>query len=126
MRTSNRLQHIEQNGFALVMSLIIIAVAAVVVVGFLGTAGHDRLTAETGGERYRAELAAGSGLEGAKKALTAISSGISKSANDYFLVTTSNDSNSVPYYFVGTADGGSVASPTAQYYPLYAGGTTQS
>lgn len=117
-------QRSEQTGFALVMTLIMVALTAIIVIGFLGNAASDRVAADTSGGRYRAELAAASGLEGAKKVLTAISSGTSKSANDYFIVTTSSDSNNVPYYFIGTADGGSVGSPTAQDHPLYSGGAT--
>ena len=131
MSSHNFTRRLEQTGFALVITLILVAVVAVIVVGFLGHAVNDRATAATGGERFRAELAAQSGLEAAK-GLAAMTpsptpSGplVSKTANDYFIVTSSSDANGVPYYFVGCADGGTVSAPTAQYYPLYSGGTIQ-
>ncbi|MEY2539816.1 MAG: hypothetical protein QOG67_3556 [Verrucomicrobiota bacterium] len=118
--------------FALVVTLLMVVLAAVIVVGLLANASSDRNTAASVADRYKAEIAAETGLEAAKKALSAISSdGYSRTMNDHFVVVSSPDANGVPYLFIGCAedpnnDGKSdYAKPAIQYFPLYAGGQTQ-
>lgn len=59
----------SNNGFALVITLIMLVLAAVVSVAFITNASLDRLTANSFSKRTRAEMAAQSGLAAALNAL---------------------------------------------------------
>src|SRR5439155_27291380 len=69
--TSSHPQCRDARGFALVVTLIMLVLAAVTVVALLSNASLDRGTAKSGEDRYQAELATQNGLEAAKKALLA-------------------------------------------------------
>jgi hypothetical protein len=121
----------RRNGFVLVITLIMAALVAVIVIGLLTSASLERSTATSYDQRYQAELAAESGLEAAKQALYAIpASGTSQTMNDGFIVVSYNNASGVPYYYVGSAVPTSTASPTPtpsiQYFPLFSGGSQSS
>src|SRR2546430_2660879 len=80
-------------GFALVVTLIMLVLAAVIVITLLSNASLDRVTARSTDDRYQAELAAQNGLEAAKKALTASpDSATSVTSDDNFLVLRADGS----------------------------------
>lgn len=62
--------HKGDRGFALVITLIMVVLAAIIAVGLLVSASLDRLTANAFSKRLRAELAAQSGLAAALNALS--------------------------------------------------------
>src|SRR4051794_36426777 len=93
-----------RRGFALVITLIMLVLAAVIAVGLLNNAATDRSTARSLNHRYGASLAVETGLEAAKKALTA--------SPDATTSVTSDDS-----FLVLRADGGQTnASGTKDCY----------
>ncbi len=125
--TSSRFR---ESGFALVITLIMVVLAAVLVIGFLVSASSDRSSASTYDQSYQAQLAAESGLEAAKEALRALptAGATPQTQNDSFIVLSENDPNNVPYYYIGSANPNSSGpnayqNPTIQYFPLYSGGT---
>src|SRR5689334_6559124 len=116
----------SREGFALIVTLIMVVLAAVIVVALLTSASADRSTATSVADRYKADMAAATGLEAAKKALSAISAdGYSRTMNDHFIVVSSADANGVPYYFVGCSDDANndgnndYTKPAIQYFALY-------
>lgn len=118
----------RDRGFALVITLIMVALAAVMVVALLVNASLERTTATSYANRLNAELAVQNGLEAAKKALTGSpSGGTSITADDAFLVLradgtqTNSAGNKDAYYFLAKAQPG--AANTVDCYPLFAGGT---
>ena len=120
------------SGFALVITLMMVVMIAVLAVALLNNASLDRLTSAAYDERYEAELAAQSGLEAAKQALFAVSgnSTTPQTQNDSFVVVSENSTN-VPYFFIGAANPTSAAAnayqtPKIQYFALYSGGPTPS
>ncbi len=120
----------REKAFALVVTLIMIVLAAVVVIGLLASSSADRSTASQYDQRFQAELAAQSGLEAAKQALLALPnpSATSQTQNDSYIVVSVSDTNNVPYYYIGSAnpsstDPAAYKTPAIQYFPLYSGGT---
>lgn len=114
--------------FALVVTLIMLVLAAVIAVGLLTSASLDRTTARSVDDRYHAELALQSGLEAAKKALAASPSiAASVTSDDAFLVLRSDGAQTNAsgtkdtYYFLAQARPGEAN--TVDCYPLFAGGT---
>jgi hypothetical protein len=117
------------SGFALIITLIMLSLAAVIAVVLLTNASIDRTTATSFNQRFAAEVAAQNGLEAAKKALVASpSTAKAVTADDDFLVlradgtqknstTGANDA----YYFIARARAGS--SGIVDCYPLFSGGT---
>lgn len=118
-----------------------VVLAAIIVVVFLTNTSLDRTTAGSVTDRYKAELAAQSGLEAAKQALFAYPTanpgvapeGNPRTQNDHFIVTSSTDPTGVPYFFVGCAkdpnNSGAAddyTKPAIEYFPLYSGGKLQS
>src|SRR5438046_2283119 len=73
----------SHHGFALVITLIMIALAAVVSVAFLTSTSTERLTSNSFSKRARAEMAAQSGLAAALNRLAG--------ANDFRFVTAVGD-----------------------------------
>jgi hypothetical protein len=106
------------SGFALVVTLIMLVLAAVIVITLLSSASLDRGTAKFGEERYQAELATQNGLEAAKKALTAspdLAVGTPLTATDNFLVVRADaGKGKPPYYYLSKPATGSIT-----YYPLF-------
>lgn len=140
MRLKLTIRH--SRGFTLIITLVMVALAAILVIGLLVSASSDRLTAVSYDQRLQAELAAQSGLEAAKQALYAIPSPTptpsavplalkSRTQNDDFIVVASPDPNgtSCPYYFIGCAEDPTIIgntdylNPAIRYYPLFSGGT---
>jgi Tfp pilus assembly protein PilX len=125
----------EKEGFALVITLIMVVLAAVITIALLANATTDRSIAASLTDRYQAELAAQCGLEAAKDALQANATiggaPTPRTQNDDFIVVSAADANAVPYYFVGSCNDATnsgtsnYASPGIQYFPLFSGGTTQ-
>jgi type II secretory pathway pseudopilin PulG len=115
-------------GFALVVTLIMLVLAAVIVIALLSSASLDRVTAKSNDDRYQAELAAQNALAAAKKALVASPNGSTGiTADDNFLVLRTDgaqlNSNGTKdaYYFLAKARGG--ASDKVDCYPLFSGGS---
>jgi hypothetical protein len=76
----------SKESFALVITLIMVALAAVIVVGLLISASFERLSADAYRNRLRAEIAAQSGLAAALNALAGASG-----PNDFRFVTAVGD-----------------------------------
>lgn len=126
---------LRPKGFALIITLIMLVLAAVIVVALMSSASLDRGTAKSVNDRYQADLAVQNGLEAAKKVLSASPGAATNSitANDTFAVfridgTQGPNSygNRDSYYFLVKArprdpDG---ISRTADCYPLFSGGAT--
>lgn len=135
MQTPNdsELKPLRQHGFALVVTLIMLVLAAVIVIALLSSASLDRGTAKSGEDRYQAELATQNGLEAAKKKLIASPNfgGVNPpvTQGDGFLVVRADgppdsNGNKPAYYFLAQAQAN--GNGAIDYYPLFAGGTVQS
>jgi len=61
----------QSSGFALVIALVMVALMAVVAVGVFTSVSRERVTATSYNDRYRADLAAQTGLQAAAKTLAA-------------------------------------------------------
>src|SRR5438067_1096119 len=72
--------------FALVITLIMVVLAAIIVIAFLISASSERFTANAYSKRTRAEMAAQSGLAAALNALVGASG-----LNDFRFVTAVGD-----------------------------------
>ena len=126
--------HQANRGFALIITLIMVVLAAVIAIGLLISASLDRTTAKSVDDRYRAEVAAQNALEAAKKILNASpTAATSITADDGFLVlrvdgTQTNSTSGVKdaYYYLAKAKPGTAPSTTIDCYPLFSGGTQTS
>ena len=120
----------SSGGFALVITLIMVALLAIIAVGFFTTASLERTTAKSYDDRYEAELAAQSGLEAFKKTLVATSfpspapsplpspSPAPVTSLDTFLVVRADGgAPGASYYYLAQPSTGSA--PTITYYPLF-------
>ena len=56
-----------RRGFALVITLVMVALLAIITIGVLTSVSLERVTAKSYNDRYQAELAAQNGLEAVKK-----------------------------------------------------------
>lgn len=122
---------LRPDGFALIVTLIMVVLAAVIVIALMSSASLERGTAKSVDDRYQAEIAAQNGLEAAKKALIASPTATAPvTADDTFLVVRI-DAPAVPvnpappvttasYYYLAKAQAGT---NKIDYYPLFAGGT---
>ena len=108
-----------KDGFALVVALIMVALAAVIAVGVLTTVSVERNTATSYNSRYQADLAVQNGLQAAAKTLVATPNGTNAiTGKDTFLVVRADGgSPGASYYYLGQVSGGT--SPTITYYPLF-------
>jgi hypothetical protein len=119
----------SSRSFTLVITLVMVAVLAIIAVGVFTSASLERITAKSYDNRYQAELAVQNGLEAFKKTLVASPgpSPASITGTDTFLVVRANgtqkNSNGVSdaYYYLAKPEGG--ATNKIDYYPLFAGGT---
>ena len=117
-------------GFALIVTLIMVTLAAVMVVALLSSASLDRGTAKSVNERYQADLAVQNGLEAAKKALIASPTAAAPViADDTFSVLRADGTqgpnssgNKDTYYFLAKAQTGNTNK--IDCYPLFSGGST--
>ena len=78
----------RERGFALVVALIMVALAAVIAIGVMTSVSVERGTATSYNSRYQADLAVQNGLQAAAKTLAASPDGttLAYSASDTFLV----------------------------------------
>ena len=77
----------SRRGFALVVTLVMVALMAVIAVGVFTSVSLERATATSYNNRYQAELAAQNGLQAAAKTLAATPTGTSSiTGTDTFLV----------------------------------------
>jgi len=120
--------NLRERGFALIVTLIMVTLAAVIVVALLVNATSERTTATSYSNRYNAELAVQNGLEAAKQALMGTPPGAAApiTGDDTFLVlradgTQTNAAGTKDaYYFLAKAQPG--AANTVDCYPLFSGG----
>ncbi|MEP7015270.1 MAG: hypothetical protein ABI925_07505 [Verrucomicrobiota bacterium] len=109
------------DGFALIITLIMVVLAAVVAVAFITNASLDRLTANSFSKRARAEMAAQSGLAAALNQLA--------NPNDFRFITAVGDdgdpAHSKPVLIPLTSDPatGVVSLDTASKRDLYSTGS---
>lgn len=123
-----QLGKVRTNGFALVITLIMVVLAAILVVALVNNSSLDRTTSLAYSNRYRAELAVQNGLEAAKKVLAASPTAANAvTADDTFLVlradghqTNATSGTKDAYYFMAKPQGG--AANTVDCFPLFAGG----
>jgi len=127
----------NESAFALVSTLIILVIVTILAVGFMTTSSLERSSSHAYTRIYDAQLAAGMGLEAAKKALSVDSQGNYTTMNDSFIViqtgsvttsgtpATDSNGNVLRYYFIGS---GSLAASGSMinYYPLFAQTSTPS
>jgi len=118
-------------GFALVVTLMMVTLLAIIAIGLLTSVSLERTTAKSYNDRYQAELAVQNGLEAAKKALVASPSPspASITGTDTFLVVRADgppdaNGNKPAYYYMAKPS----ASPgqTITYYPLFSSSTDPS
>src|SRR5438552_3428263 len=127
----------SRRGFALVLTLMMVALVAIIAVGLFTSVSLERVTARSYEDRYQAELAAQNGLEAAKQTLVATpfpspvpsSSPASVTGTDTFLVVRADgppdaNGNKPAYYYIAQPS----ASPgqTITYYPLFSAATDPS
>jgi hypothetical protein len=117
-------------GFALVVTLIMVALMAVIAVGIFSSVSLERATATSYNNRYQAELAVQNGLQAAAKTLAATPTGPNSiTGSDTFLVVRADgppdaNGNKPAYYYLSQPSTGS--SPTITYYPLFSSSTDPS
>ncbi len=119
----------QDRGFALVVTLIMVTLAAVIVVALLVNASMERTTSTSYAHRFSAELAVQNGLEAAKQALMGPPTAVASITNDdSFLVlkaegTQTNASGMKDaYYFLAKAR--PRPADIVDCYPLFSGGTS--
>ena len=116
-----------RHGFALVITLVMVALLAIITIGVFTSVSLERVTAKSYNDRYQAELAAQNGLEALKKTLVTSPGALplspaSATSTDTFLVvradgTPDANGNKPAYYYLGQPSTGT--SPTITYYPLF-------
>ena len=118
------------DGFALVVALIMVALAAVIAVGVMTSVSVERGTATSYNSRYQADLAVQNGLQAAAKTLAASPNGTNPvTGKDTFLVVRADgpadaNGNKAAYYYLAQptpAPGNSIT-----YYPLFSDSTDPS
>src|SRR6266478_4138178 len=120
----------SRRGFTLVVTLVMVALMAVIAVGVFTSVSVERATAASYNNRYQAELAAQNALQAAAKTLAATPTGTSSiTGADTFLVVRADgppDANGskAAYYYLAQPSTGS--SPTITYYPLFSSSTDPS
>jgi len=118
----------SSRGFTLVLTLVMVALLAIIAVAVFTSASLERITAKSYEDRYQAELAAQNGLEAFKKTLAAppASSAAPITQSDTFLVVrvdgkqTNSSGTKDAYYYLAKPQGGTTNQ--IDYYPLFAGG----
>src|SRR5947207_4449503 len=113
----------SRRGFALVVTLVMVALMAVIAVGLFTSVSVERATATSYTNRYQAELAAQNGLQAAAKTLAATPTGTNSiTGTDTFLVVRADgapdaNGNKPAYYYLAEPSTGTA--PTITYYPLF-------
>jgi hypothetical protein len=126
-----------KGGFALVVALIMVALAAVIAIGVMTSVSVERGTATSYNSRYQADLAVQNGLQAAAKTLAAapfpspaptpLPSSVT--ALDAFMVVRADgpadaNGNKAAYYYLAQPSTGTA--PTITYYPLFSASTDPS
>lgn len=120
-----------KHGYALVVTLIMVALLAVITVGVYTTVSLDRTTAKSFNDRYQADLAAQNGLQEVKNTLLntigASSKAITKT--DTFLITRAEgpvdaNGNRSAYFYLAQPTDTSTTSASITYYPLFSTSAT--
>src|SRR5206468_7716842 len=120
----------SRRGFALVVTLIMVALMAVIAVGVFTSVSVERATAASYNNRYQAELAVQNGLQAAAKTLAATPTGTSSiTGTDTFLVVRADgpadaNGNKPAYYYL--AQPAPSPSNSITYYPLFSASTNPS
>src|SRR5436190_9169728 len=120
----------SRRGFALVVTLVMGALMAVIAVGLFTSVSVERATATSYNSHYQAELAVQNGLQAAAKTLAATPTGTNSiTGTDTFLVVRADgpadaNGNKAAYYYLSQPSTGS--SPTITYYPLFSASTDPS
>src|SRR5438876_10158029 len=128
----------QSSGFALVIALVMVALMAVVAVGVFTSVSRERVTATSYNDRYRADLAAQTGLQAAAKTLAAAPfpspvpanfPNATVTGNDAFLVARADgpadaNGNRAAYYYL--AQPAPSPSSVITYYPLFSASTDPS
>jgi hypothetical protein len=120
----------SRHGFALVITLIMVALLAIITIGLLTSVSLERATATSYNNHYQAELAVQNGLQAAAKTLAATPTGTNSiTGTDAFLVVRADgapdaNGNKAAYYYLAQPSTGS--SPTITYYPLFSSSTDPS
>src|SRR5439155_11808098 len=113
----------QSSGFALVVSLIMVALMAVIAIGVLTSVSLERGTAASYNSRYQADLAVQNGLQAAAKTLAASPNGTNPvTGKDTFLVARADgpadaNGNKAAYYYL--AQPSPSPSNAITYYPLF-------
>jgi len=118
-------------GYALVVTLIMVALMAVIAVGIFSSVSLERATATSYTNRYQAELAVQNGLQAAAKTLAATPTGTNSiTGTDTFLVVRADgqaDANgNKPAYYYLAKPSTAPAPPSITYYPLFSSSTDPS
>jgi hypothetical protein len=110
-----------------VITLVMVALLAIITIGVFTSVSLERVTAKSYNDRYQADLAAQNGLEAVKKTLVTSPSALlpspaSATSTDTFLVvradgTPDANGNKPAYYYLAQPSTGT--SPTITYYPLF-------
>jgi hypothetical protein len=121
----------SRRGFALVVTLIMVALMAVIAVGIFSSVSLERATAASYNNRYHADLAVQNGLQAAAKTLAATPTGPSSiTGSDTFLVVRADgpaDANgNKPAYYYLAKPSTAPAPPSITYYPLFSSSTDPS
>src|SRR6266403_2810265 len=113
-----------RRGFALVITLVMVALLAIITVGVFMSVSLERVTAKSYNDRYQADLAVQNGLEAVKKTLVTSPSALpspspaSATGTDTFLIVRAEGgAPGASYYYLAQPTIGST--PTITYYPLF-------
>lgn len=127
MITSRSYSHVDgsRRGFALIITLVMVALLAIITVGVFTSVSLERVTAKSYNDRYQADLAAQNGLEAVKKTFVTSPSALppaSATSTDTFLVVRADgapgaNGNKPAYYYLAQPSTGT--NPTITYYPLF-------
>jgi Tfp pilus assembly protein FimT len=118
----------SRRGFALVVTLVMVALMAVIAVGVFTSVSLERATATSYNNRYQAELAVQNGLQAAAKTLAATPTGTNSiTGTDTFLVVradgTADANGNKPAYYYLAKPAAAPAPPSITYYPLFSSST---
>src|SRR5437764_68664 len=115
----------SRRGFALVVTLVMVALMAVIAVGLFTSVSIERATATSYNNRYQAELAVQNGLQAAAKTLAATPTGTSSiTGTDTFLVVRAEGgAPGASYYYLAQPSALPGPTPPITYYPLFSSST---
>src|SRR6266446_7203080 len=119
-----------RRGFALVITLVMVALLAIITVGVFMSVSLERVTAKSYNDRYQADLAVQNGLEAVKKTLVTSPSALpspspaSATGTDTVLVVRADgppdaNGNKPAYYYLAQPADTSSTSSSITYYPLF-------